>query len=45
MKFISKTKKLATHVGFWSAVSGFVVVNFLYNGLLKEKTSNDHFEA
>jgi len=32
-------------VGFWSTVSGLIVANFLYHGILQEKTRNDRFNT
>jgi len=36
-----KVKKLILHVGFWTAVSGTLIINFLYNGFLHKKSRND----
>jgi len=40
----SKIKKLAFHIGFWSTVSGVILINSLYNGIFKEKIRNDNSE-
>jgi hypothetical protein len=37
-----KTKKMVIHIGFWTTVSGFILANFLYNGILQEKIKKDH---
>ncbi len=39
-----KTKKMVLHVGFWTTVSGFIVANFLYHGILKEKIKKDNID-
>jgi hypothetical protein len=39
-----KIKKLVLHVGFWSAVSGVILINSLYNGIFREKINNDNFK-
>jgi hypothetical protein len=31
-------------MGFWSTVSGAVLVKFLFQNFLQEKTRNDHFD-
>jgi len=40
---LKKTKKLTLHVGFWSAVSGILLIKFLYDGIFQEKTRNGCF--
>jgi len=42
---LKKAGLLSLHVGYWSLVSGFVISNFLYHGILQEKTRNDRFNA
>jgi hypothetical protein len=42
---LKKTARITMHVGYWSLVSGFVISNFLYYGILQEKVRNDPFEA
>jgi len=40
---LSKVKKIAFHVGFWSVVSGVVIINSLSNGIYQEKRKNAYF--
>jgi len=42
---LKKTTRMTIHIGFWSLVSGFVVSNFLYYGILQEKVRNDNIET
>tara|TARA_R110000824_G_scaffold143061_5_gene310482 strand:+ start:95 stop:259 length:165 start_codon:yes stop_codon:yes gene_type:complete len=42
---LKKVAQISFHVGYWSMVSGFVVSNFLYYGILQEKIRNDNLET
>jgi len=39
---IKKAAFLPLHFGYWSLVSGLVISNFLYYGILQKKVRNDH---
>lgn len=41
---LSKVKKMAFHIGFWSAVSGIIIINSLSNGIYQEKRKNAYFD-
>mgnify|MGYP003674557419 CR=1 FL=1 len=43
--YLRKVARVSAHVGYWSMVSGFVVSNFLYYGILQEKIRNDNLET
>jgi hypothetical protein len=54
MRCLSKEKRIAAykkaalmslHIGYWSVVSGFIISNFLYHGILQEKVRNEHLET
>lgn len=42
---LEKVARMSVHIGYWSLVSGFLVSNFLYYGILQEKVRNDNIET